>query len=511
MRDRSSALLEWVESYFVNLLLAIFSLSGRKFQMMKDRDPASRYQDERRAHWDAVAHKKDTWISRGAYYHERLREIYQFLVAPGQRVLEIGCGTGDLLNALDPTLGVGIDFSSEMVKRGAQKHPQIHFIQCDAHHLSLVQKFDVIILSDLVNDLWNVQTVFQEIARLSTPRTRIIINTYSRLWELPLALAQRRDLATPLLNQNWLTVEDTTGLLDLADCEVIRHWAEILWPLDTPLLAPVCNRFLVKLWPFRYFALTNLIIARPRPNNRPLDEEPLVSVIVPARNEAGNIPHIVTRTPEMGKGTELVFVEGHSKDDTLSAIEKAMADKPERRCKLYQQTGVGKGDAVRLGFENASGDVLMILDADLTVPPEDLPRFYEVLRSGKADFVNGVRLVYPMEDQAMRYLNMVGNKFFSLAFSWLLGQPIKDALCGTKVLWKEDYELIAANRAYFGDFDPFGDFDLLFGAAKLNHKIVDLPIRYRERTYGATNIQRWKHGWLLLRMVFFAARRIKFS
>jgi glycosyltransferase involved in cell wall biosynthesis len=177
---------------------------------------------------------------------------------------------------------------------------------------------------------------------------------------------------------------------------------------------------------------------------------------------------------------------------------------------LLQQTGVGKGDAVRRGFAIASGDMLMILDADMTVPPEDLPRFYEVLRSAKGDFANGVRLVYPMEDQAMRYLNMVGNKFFSLAFSWLLGQPIKDTLCGTKVLWKVDYDLIVANRSYLGDFDPFGDFDLLFGAAKLNHKIVDLPIRYRERKYGTTNIQRWKHGWLLLRMVLFAARRIKF-
>src|SRR5262245_30925841 len=187
-----------------------------------------------------------------------------------------------------------------------------------------------------------------------------------------------------------------------------------------------------------------------------------------------------------------------------------MAGHPERQCKLLRQTGVGKGDAVRLGFTQASGDILMILDADLTVPPEDLPRFYEVLRSGKGEFANGVRLIYPMEKQAMRFLNLVGNKFFSLVFSWLLGQSIKDTLCGTKVLWKVDYERIAAHRAYFGDFDPFGDFDLLFGAVKLNLKITDLPIRYRERTYGTTNIERWKHGSLLLKMVIFAARRIKF-
>ena len=478
--------------------------------MLKDKDHAANYQHARRTHWDAVARKKDNWTSWGTYYHKRLTQICQFLVAPGQRVLEIGCGEGDLLASLQPSLGVGIDFSIEMVKRATKQHPELHFIQCDAHEISSNRKFDVIILSDLVNDLWDVQTVFKEIAPLATPRTRIIINAYSSLWELPLALAQRLNLAKPVLGQNWLTAEDIIGLLNLADFEVIRHWPEIMWPLATPVLSEVFNRFVVRFWPFYHLSLTNFVMARPQPRVQPADKEPLVSVIVPARNEAGNVPQIFARTPEMGSGTELVFVEGHSDDNTYSAIEKEMANHPERRCKLFQQTGVGKGDAVRLGFASASGDILMILDADLTVPPEDLPRFYEVLRSGKADFVNGVRLVYPMEEQAMRYLNLVGNKSFSLAFSWLLGQPIKDTLCGTKVLWKVDYELIVANRAYFGDFDPFGDFDLLFGAAKLNHKIVDLPIRYRERTYGTTNIQRWRHGWLLLRMVVFAAKRIKF-
>lgn len=212
----------------------------------------------------------------------------------------------------------------------------------------------------------------------------------------------------------------------------------------------------------------------------------------------------------MGRGTELVFVEGHSIDGTYECIEREIAAHPECLCQLHRQPGVGKGDAVRLGFAQARGDILMILDADLTVPPETLPRFYAALYSGQGEFINGVRLVYPIEDQAMRFLNLVGNKFFSLAFSWLLGQSIKDTLCGTKVLWKHDYEVIAANRAAFGDFDPFGDFDLIFGAAKLDLKIVDLPIRYAARTYGETNIQRWRHGWLLLRMVLFAARRIKF-
>ena len=311
-----------------------------------------------------------------------------------------------------------------------------------------------------------------------------------------------------MLEQNWLTTEDVSNLLNLAGFENIRHWSEVLFPFPVPLLEPFSNRFLVRFFPFRSLAWANFIVARPLP--KPAPKQSSVSVIVPARNEAGNIAAIFDRVPQMGRETELIFIEGHSQDDTFETIEREMAARPATQSQAHRQSGIGKADAVRLGFDVASGDILMILDADLTVPPEDLPRFYDALVNGTGEFINGVRLVYPMEDQAMRPLNFLGNKFFSLAFSWLLGQPIKDTLCGTKVLWQESYKKIAANRSYFGDFDPFGDFDLIFGATKLNLKIVDLPVRYRERTYGDTNISRWKHGWLLLRMVWFAARRIKF-
>jgi len=212
----------------------------------------------------------------------------------------------------------------------------------------------------------------------------------------------------------------------------------------------------------------------------------------------------------MGAGTELIFVEGNSTDHTWAEIQRVAAEHPERGIRILQQTGRGKGDAVRAGFAVATGDILMILDADLTMPPEELPKFYEAIASGQAEFANGVRLVYPMDEKAMQFLNLCANKTFGLIFTWLLGQPLKDTLCGTKVLSRAHYSRVAANRAYFGDFDPFGDFDLLFGAAKLNLKIADVPIRYKERTYGTTNIQRWKHGWLLLRMVLFAARKLKF-
>ena len=464
------------------------------------------HQAERQSHWDAVARKRDSWRGMGGWYHRRLEQVYRFLVNPGQRVLEIGCGAGSLLAALEPAYGLGVDFSAEMVERARRNHPQLQFIQAEAHDLAAVQgTFDIIILSDLIHELWDVQQTLEGLKPFCTPRTRVILNFYSPLWEIPLRLTQLLNLATPVLDQNWLTLHDITNMLNLAGFETVRAWQEVLWPLP---LGGFFNKFLVRLWPFRELALSNFVVARPQPQRA--EKEPKVSVIVPARNEAGNIKPIIERVPEMGRETELVFVEGHSKDDTYAAIERELAAHPSTPCLRLRQTGIGKADAVRLGFERASGEVLMILDADLTVPPEDLPRFYEALVSGKGEFINGVRLVYPMEAQAMRSLNFFGNKFFSMAFSWLLGQPIKDTLCGTKVLWKKDYERIATNRSYFGDFDPFGDFDLLFGAAKQNMKIVDLPIRYRERTYGTTNISRWKHGLLLMRMVAFAARRIKF-
>jgi ubiquinone/menaquinone biosynthesis C-methylase UbiE len=470
------------------------------------------YTRARIAHWDRIARdlnagRQPNW---NRAYHGRLTRVYQSLVQPGQRVLEIGCGQGDLLAALQPAVGVGVDFSGEMIRRARNRHPQLQFIQADAHALDLHAPFDVVILSDLLNDLWDVEAAFRQLRGVTTPQSRLILNFYSRVWELPLDATRRFGLATPLLEQNWLTVDDVHNLLRLADFEINRRWDEILLPLDLPPLDGIANRYLARIWPFDLAAMTHFVVARQSPRPLPAPAEPVVSVIVPARNEAGNIREIFERTPEMGGGTELVFVEGHSRDDTFETIQREMAAHPEQRCQLLRQTGRGKGDAVRLGFAHARGEVLMILDADLTVAPEDLPRFYTALRSGKGEFINGVRLVYPMEKQAMRFLNLLGNKFFSLAFSWLLGQTVKDTLCGTKVLTKTNYERIAAQRSYFGDFDPFGDFDLLFGAARLNLKIIDMPIRYRERTYGTTNIQRWRHGLLLLQMLVFAARRIKF-
>lgn len=469
-----------------------------------------KYSRERIEHWDKCAYWLGKSFDLGKYYRRRVAEVYQVIIPPGQRVLELGCGMGDLLHALMPSMGVGIDSSAEMIKSARSKYPDLQFYQADAHDFELDGKFDYIVLSDLINDLWDVQLVLNNIRHVCTHNTRIVTNFYSRLWQIPLDIARKLGLAKPILPQNWFTRQDIEALLKLSGYEIIRYNSEILCPLPVPFIGPLLNRFIAKLWPFRIADLTNIIVARLLVAREDVPEKLVVSVIVAARNEAGNISKIFKRIPQMAGGTELIFVEGGSTDNTYEVIEREMAKYPEIDCKLFRQTGTGKGDAVRLGFEKATGDILMILDADLTVLPEVLPRFTEALLSGRGEFINGVRLVYPMQKQAMRFFNLIGNKFFSMAFSWMLGQPIKDTLCGTKALWRDRYELICANRSYFGDFDPFGDFDLIFGAAKLNLKIIDLPVRYQERTYGTTNIQRWRHGVLLLKMFLFGMKKIKF-
>jgi len=476
-------------------------------------DPAEyRFRQKRMAHWNRVSQKKENPNRPGAFYHKLLHHYYGFLLPAGLRILELGCGHGDLLAHLKPSFGVGVDPSLEMIGVAFKKHPDLMFVQAFASEIEFKEEFDVIILSDLVNDLWDLQNVLEKLRNICHPGTRLVLNFYNNFWRVPLAVVKWLRLGADVLEQNWFSPHDINNLLKLAGFEVVHKRPIIFLPLNIPYLSKILNRYLAALPPFSWATLAHIVVARPDParDKRPLRDAPTVSVIVPARNEAGNIDNILKRVPELGGQTELIFVEGHSSDNTFEIIRQKIEQFRHRKCKLLQQIGTGKGDAVRLGFDNAEGDILMILDADLTVPPEDLVRFYNALVGGRGEFINGVRLIYPMENQSMRSFNILGNKFFSLAFSWLLGQPIKDTLCGTKVLWKRDYMAITKNRHYFGNFDPFGDYDLLFGAAKLNLKIAEMPIRYRARTYGDTNIDRWRHGWLLLKMVMFAAKRIRF-
>lgn len=444
------------------------------------------------------------WAANG--YHRLLARYYNLLIPAEASVLEIGCGNGRLLSQLRARRKAGIDLSERLIQEARKRVPEATFDVQAGETLHLDETFDCIIISETLNFAADVQLLLERLHDVSHPRTRLIINFFNNLWRPLAALATLAGMRARQPEMNWLSATDMRNLMSISGWETVTTTHRILMPFNVPVADFIFNRCLAPLIPSA--CLSILSVARPLP--RPTPSCITVSVIIPARNEAGNIEAAVRRTPEMGAGTELVFVEGGSDDGTWAEIQRVVRAFPERRIRCLRQAGRGKGDAVREGFAVATGAVLMILDADLTVQPEELPKFYEAIASGRTEFGNGVRLVYPMQDEAMRFLNLCANKAFGLIFSWLLGQPIKDTLCGTKVLRRCDYERLAEGRGYFGEFDPFGDFDLLFGAGKLGLRITDIPVRYCERTYGTTNIRRWQHGWLLLRMVVFAAKKLKF-
>jgi len=454
--------------------------------------------------YDAPALRRG-WAAQS--YHEMLARYYNLQIPPDATVLEIGCGDGRLLSLLHGRKRVGVDLSERQIQKARERLPEAEFHVQAGETLSLDQQFDFIVISETINHAADVQTIFERLHRVSHERTRLVLNFFNNLWRPLSALAVLTGMRTHQPETNWLSHDDVRNLLALSGWEEVGSSSRILWPFRALGLEGLLNRWLAPL--LQPFCLAIFSSARPLP---PVTLKPLsVSVIIPARNEAGNIEAAVARTPMMGAGTEIIFVEGHSTDHTWDEIQRVRNAFPERRITCLQQSGKGKGDAVRAGFAAATGDIVMILDADLTVQPEELPKFYAAIASGKAEFANGVRLVYPMQQEAMRFLNLCANKAFGLIFSWLLGQSVKDTLCGTKAMLRQNYERLAAGRAYFGDFDPFGDFDLLFGSEKLGLRIMDVPIHYGDRTYGSTNIHRWSHGWLLLRMVWFAARKLKFA
>jgi SAM-dependent methyltransferase len=460
------------------------------------------------AFFDDFAANEPRWRRRNRTYYRLLEKWHRFQIPEGARVLEIGSGSGDLLAALRPSYGVGVDVSPGMVALARERHPTLRFEVGAGEELDLGETFDYIVLSDLMPFVHDLLALFERLREHSHERTRVVIHSYSRVWRPAIRLAELLRLKPRKPLRNWVSPNDVRNLLELSGFETVTRASRILMPKYVPLLTWFLNAVVANIWPLSYLCLTYWLVARPLPED---SGERSVSVVCAVRNEAGHIPSLVERLPQLGTATELIFVEGGSTDDTRAAIEREIARHPELNVSLLSQPGRGKGDAIRTGFAAAKHDVLMILDGDLSVRPEDLPKFYRALVQDRGELINGSRLVYDMEPGSMRFFNVLGNKFFSMLFGAITGQDAKDTLCGTKVLLREDYERLAAARAYFGEFDPFGDFDLLFGAARLNLKIVDLPVRYQPRTYGETNISRWTHGLLLMRMALFALWKFRMA
>ena len=478
--------------------------------------------------------QRDAWIKRNWYYHRELQRICRDFVPGGMRTMVVGSQSGHLLPAIDPDprQSVAVESSAELVDYARRKYPEYRFEQAEPDDLGRVlgdaAPFDYIVLPDVIGLLDDLQRTFTGLHRYCRPGTRLVLTSYNFLWEPVLELGERLGMKIPQPDQNWLSMNDVSSILRLSEFRVETAQAALLIPRRVPL-GDAINRFAARNRLLRHLCLIQYHVATYQPpdaDQLARRRELSVSVVVPCRNEAGNIADAVRRIPKMGRRTEVIFIDGASTDGTVEEIEKviergsedhdiklmhqvpdapatANGDKPHLMLKL------GKGDAVRKAFAAASGEVLMILDADLTVPPEDLPKFFFPLADGLVDFANGCRLVYPMQDEAMRFANLVGNRFFGIAFSWLLGQPVKDTLCGTKALFKKDYETLVANRSFFGEFDPFGDFDLLFGAARLKMRIGDIPIRYRRRVAGQSKVSVLRHGIILLRMTLIGFYKLK--
>jgi SAM-dependent methyltransferase len=490
------------------------SLQGKSMPSIQDlsRKPvwSQRKKDVRRLA-DKFSEQRAEWIGAAGFFHMEDLRYLKFLIPEGSRILELGCGTGHVLAGLNPSYGVGVDFSEGMIREAKKNYPALNFICGDIEDATLINSlqgpFDVILIIDALGALDDCQALIESLAPICTRQTRLVIAYFSHLWQPILKIAEWLRWRMPQPPQNILSPKDVRALVELADFEAVKSDVRILSPARLFGLGRFLNRFIAP-WPvIRHLCLRHYTVCRyPHSYDSGVKS---ASVIIPARNERGNIEPAVRRLPQFTDDLEIIFVEGHSKDGTWEEIQRVVAAHPDRKIRAIRQPGNGKADAVFAAFDAAQGDVLMILDADLTVPPEQLPKFWQAIQSDKGEFINGSRLVYLMDTDAMRFLNLVANKAFSIAFTWLLSQRFTDTLCGTKVLRRSDYLRLKEGRSYFGNFDPFGDFDLIFGASKLSLKVVEIPIHYASRTYGETQISRFKHGLLLLRMVLFAFLRIK--
>ena len=472
------------------------------------------------AFYDELGDRREAWIARSRYYYDGIQTLLRQLVPVDQRVLDVGCGNGDQLAALQPSVGVGVDLSGAMVRLAATKHAGLELHQQPAEQLSLPAHevrdgaggFDAVIMVNVIGELADVLTAFKRLQPLVRPETRVVIVYYNHLWEPLVGPATRLGLKLDNPTQNWLSLPDLRGFLHLAGFEVVKAGARMPCPKYIPGVAQLLNDGVGRLPLLQRLGLVHFLVARPLMPLAKAPSQHSCTVVVPCKNEEDNVPKIPPRIPRMGRFTEIIFVDDASTDTTADRVREAMREQPDRPIKLVAGPGQGKGAAVRAGLAQATGDVLMILDADMTVMPEDLPAFFEAITENRGEFINGTRLVYPLSGDAMRTANILGNKAFATTFTFLLEQRITDTLCGTKVVMRQNYAKILAARDYFGDIDRWGDYDWIFGAARHSLKIVELPVHYVERVAGETKMtKRFRNGLVMLRMCWVALRKLKMA
>jgi SAM-dependent methyltransferase len=467
---------------------------------------AKRYQQC--VHQAKIAGQRERWVERNAYYYESVARLLRFIIEPGARVLNVRSQLGQFLAMVAPAAGVGLEISEEMVEAARRRHPEFESRCIADDDFELDRTFDYILVND-VSDMVDVLETLRQVRRMCRRETRVVVYSYNYLWQPLLSLASRLGLRVPTLEPGWFSEQDLRGLLHLADLEVLKTHRTILVPKWIPFVSEFINRVVARLPIIRNLCMVEMLVARPVTPAIPADQVS-VSVIIPCKNERENVQPAVERIPAMGKHVEIIFCDDRSTDGTAEEVHRLQAVYPEKDIRLVAGPGISKAQNVWTGFREARGDVLMILDGDLAVMPEELPRFFDALVTGKGEMINGSRLVYRMQQQAMKYSNYVGNWLFARAFSYLLEQPIKDTLCGTKVFWRRDWKRIEALADSWGVEDKWGDFAMLFGAARRHLKVIDLPIHYQDRIYGVTKMTRvFSNGFRMLRMCLAAFRKLK--
>ncbi|MGE0269145.1 MAG: glycosyltransferase [Candidatus Omnitrophota bacterium] len=446
--------------------------------------------DEVRQHFDKIAPNYDYWKQKNAYYYNTLKAFISQMIPKGSSVLEFGCGTGEILAYMEPSRGVGVDLSEEMLKVARKKFPQYEFIHSPVEDFNLDEKFDYIIMVDIVDHVYDVMDVFRSAYKFCKPTTKIFLTTINPWWDPILMFMEKINAKMPEGPHNFIERRSLFKVIELMDFSVSYYGHLLLFPKYIPFLSYLANSVGIRLWPFSLLSSTQYLTIQPEPENK-TDLGCGCSVIIPCYNEEGNIEDAIRRVPHMGKRTEIVVVNDGSKDGTAAKVRSLQAEFPNLKLIDYSPNR-GKGQAVKAGFDAAEEEIIMILDADISTPPEELPRFFNPLNKGLCQFVNGTRLVYPMEDQAMRMINLFGNKIFGWIMSFITQQNLTDTLCGTKALYKKDFKRIKWGK------DKWGDFDLLFGAAKLGSKIMEVPVHYKSRVSGESKMRSFKHGMHLL-------------
>lgn len=450
----------------------------------------------------------DRWRSRNRFYHERKAEYLRFIIPEGESVLLIGCEDGALLEALRPSRGLGVDHRPEFIALARKRTPQFVYALSSDLDWSVRRTFEYIVLNDVACEIEDLFVFLQRVARHCTPTSRVVVVQHNYLWRPLFRLAAWLGLKRPEARQNWLSAGDLRVFLDGAGFETIEVRSKLFCPARLLGLGSAIN-WVAGMLPFVHrLASAELLVARRRDSARTLPRKS-ASIVLTTRDERGNIEPLVRAIPRVGTATEIIFVEGHSRDGTRAEIERVIDNHPAKKIRLVIQDGEGQGNAIRKGFSEAEGDVIILLEADQTTAPADVIKAFDIIASGRADYVNGSRFIYPRDKGAMPLFNAIGNWLFAAWFTWFLGQRTSDVLCGLKAIDRRQFQRLEKNWGFLGLFDPFGDFELIFGAARLGLKISEVPTRYGRRSYGRPKTKVFRHGMMLLRMASRATRVFK--